>query len=85
MGSGYRLMSATSKKQAQIVIKANLEINTIEKAEEMIEELGARIIQSRTLSPQLFLLKSNTKHIWEIVLKLSQKGFGKIEGYNAPS
>lgn len=48
MGSGYRLMSATSKKQAQIVIKANLEINTIEKAEEMIEELGARIIQSRT-------------------------------------
>jgi len=73
------------KEYAQIVIKADLKVNTLEKAKQIIEGLDVRIIETRSLGSEWFLFKLNTKDVRDIVLKLSQKGFPKIEGYNASS
>lgn len=73
------------KDYAQIMIKADLRINTLDEAKQIIEELGVHIIEIKNLGSECFLLKLDTKDMREIALKLSQKGFSKIEGYNASS
>ena len=73
------------KDYAQIMIKADLKVNTLEEAKQIIEQLGFHIVETKSLGSQCFLLKVDTKDIREVVLMLGQKGFSQIEGYNASS
>jgi hypothetical protein len=68
---------------AQILIEVDSEIFTIEKAKEIIEELGVQIIEVKNLSSQWVLLKLDIKDMREIALKLTENGFFKIKGINA--
>jgi hypothetical protein len=83
-GKNSRFM-LPDKGYAQIIIETDLQVNTLERAKQIIEELGFHIIDTKNLGSQFFLLKLDTKDMREIALKLSQKGFSKIEGYNASS
>jgi len=60
-------------------------LNTIEEVKSIIEGIGVHIIGVQNLSPQRVLLTLNVKDMREVVLKLTQNGFLRIEGYNASS
>ena len=81
----YSRQIELDKNHAQVLIEVGSEVNTIEKARKIIEEIGVRIIQTQTLSPQWILVKLDVKDMRDVVLKLTQNGFLKIEGYNASS
>ena len=72
------------KNHAQVLIEVGSEVNTIEKAREIIEEIGVQIIQTQTLSPQWILVRLDVRgDMRDVVLNLSQNGFRKIEEYSA--
>jgi hypothetical protein len=73
------------KNHAQVLIEVGSELNTIEKAKSIIESIGVHIIEIQNLSPQRVLLTLDVTDMREVVLKLTQNGFLKIEGYNASS
>ena len=73
------------KDHAQILIEVSTEIESAEKARQIIESLGIHIIQSEKISSSLMLLKLDVKDMREVVLKLTENGFLEIEGYNASS
>ena len=81
--ASYGRQIKLDKNHAQVLIEVGSEVNTIEKARKIIEEIGVRTIQ--TLSPQWILAKLDVGDMRKIVLKLTQNGFLKIEGYNASS
>jgi hypothetical protein len=73
------------KNHAQVLIEVGTALNTIEKAKSIIESTGVHIIAIQNLSPQRVLLTLGVTDMREVVLKLTQNGFLKIEGYNASS
>ena len=70
---------------AQVLVEVGSELNTIEKAKSIIEGSGVRILEIQNLSPQRVLLTLDVRDMRDVVLKLTQNGFLKIEGYNASS
>lgn len=84
-------LSATSppvdvdQNHAQVLIELSSAGDTVEKARTVIEGIGVRVIEARILSSQWVLLKLDVKDMRDVVLKLTQNGFLKIEGYNACS
>jgi hypothetical protein len=81
--SGMRMR--LDQNHAQVLIEVGSELNTIEKARSIIEGIGVHIIEIQNLSPQRVLLTLDVTDMREVVLKLTQNGFLKIEGYNASS
>jgi len=81
--ASYGRQIKLDKTHAQVLIELGSEVNIIGKARKIIEEIGVRTIQ--TLSPQWILAKLDVGDMRKIVLKLTQNGFLKIEGYNASS
>jgi len=69
---------------AQLLIYIDTEKSS-KKAQEIIKELGIRIFKAEKLSPNVVLLKLETKDMRDIVLKLTENGFLNIKGYNAAS
>lgn len=73
------------KRHAQVLIETDSGINTIERAKQIIEELGVHIIETKKILDQCILLKLDINDMREVVLKLTENGFLKIMGYNASS
>jgi hypothetical protein len=68
---------------AQILLKGDYEIANVHVAKSIIEQNGVRIVAMEYLSNQSVLFKVDVKDIRELVLKLTQNGFLRVEGYNA--
>lgn len=71
------------KNHSQILIKNTLTSKTFEEAKRMIEDLGVRIIETKhLLSNDWVLLKLDVKNMRAVALKLTEHGFF-IKGINA--
>jgi hypothetical protein len=72
------------KDTAQLLINLTGFSKTIEEAKKIIEESGAHIIETKYISPNLFLIILDVLDMRNIALKLMENGFSVIKGINAP-
>jgi hypothetical protein len=71
------------KDHSQILIKITPSSKTFEEAKRIIEDLGVRIIETKHLSSNNWvLLKLDVKDMRDVALKLTEHGFF-IKGINA--
>lgn len=71
------------KDHSQILIKITPSSKTFEEAKRIIEDLGVRIIETKQLSSNNWvLLKLDVKDMRDVALKLTEHGFF-IKGINA--
>jgi hypothetical protein len=56
---------------------------SFEKAEKVIEKLGASVLQKTRLKSNWVLVKLDVTDVREFVLKLTEIGFSNIKGINA--
>ena len=71
------------KDHSQILIKITPSSKTFEEAKSIIEDLGVRIIETKHLSSNNWvLLKLDVKDMRDVALKLTEHGFF-IKGINA--
>ena len=68
---------------AQILIELTPPDKTFEEAKKIIEDLGARVIETHRLSPNRILMKLDVKDMRDVAFKLTENGFFKIKGINA--
>jgi len=67
---------------SQILIQSFPHSKDLEEARKIIEDLGARIVETKSLSSNWMLLKLNVADMRRIALKLTESGF-VIKGINA--
>jgi len=80
---GFNSEIKPDKTHAQIFIKITPSSKTVEEAKRMIEDLGVRIIETKHLSSNNWvLLKLDVKDMRDVALKLTEHGFF-IKGINA--
>ncbi len=70
------------KSHSQIIINITNSPKLLGEVKKIVEGLGARIIETKHLSPNLTLLKLDVKDMREVALKLTEQGF-LIKGINA--
>lgn len=72
------------KHHSQILIKITPSSKTFEEAKRIIEDLGVRIIETKNLSSNNWiLLKLDVSDMRNLALKLTESGFSVIKGINA--
>jgi hypothetical protein len=74
----------SDKRYAHILFEVDPEINTLQKAKQIIEALGIQIIEIQEKAWQRIAMKLDVADMSEAALRLSENGFRKVEGYNPP-